>query len=200
MATAKAARSATSVLPKPTSPQISRSIGLPAARSSVTASIAAALVVGLLIRETRLEFGNQALRRHDHRRLLQGARGGNVDELAGHLADALLQPRLARLPGDAAELVELGLRVLGTVARQELDILHRKKELVAARVVKLETGMRRAHRLDGRKADEAPDAVIDMHDDVAGGERRRFADDVLGLASPGATSARGGRRECPARR
>ena len=40
IAATKAARSATSVLPKPTSPQISRSIGRPAARSSSTASIA----------------------------------------------------------------------------------------------------------------------------------------------------------------
>ena len=41
MAATKAARSATSVLPKPTSPQISRSIGRPLAMSSSTASIAA---------------------------------------------------------------------------------------------------------------------------------------------------------------
>ena len=40
IATTNAARSATSVLPKPTSPQISRSIGWPEARSSSTASIA----------------------------------------------------------------------------------------------------------------------------------------------------------------
>ena len=39
-ATANAARSATSVLPKPTSPQTSRSIGRGASRSSFTASIA----------------------------------------------------------------------------------------------------------------------------------------------------------------
>ena len=39
-ATANAARTATSVLPKPTSPHTSRSIGLPASRSSFTASIA----------------------------------------------------------------------------------------------------------------------------------------------------------------
>ena len=38
----KAARSATSVLPKPTSPQIRRSIGLPEVMSSITALIAAA--------------------------------------------------------------------------------------------------------------------------------------------------------------
>ena len=40
IAAMKAARSATSVLPKPTSPQISRSIGRPAERSSSTESIA----------------------------------------------------------------------------------------------------------------------------------------------------------------
>ena len=40
IAVTKAARSATSVLPKPTSPQISRSIGRPEARSSSVASIA----------------------------------------------------------------------------------------------------------------------------------------------------------------
>ena len=40
IAVTKAARSATSVLPKPTSPQISRSIGRPDARSSRTSAIA----------------------------------------------------------------------------------------------------------------------------------------------------------------
>ena len=40
IAATNAARSATSVLPKPTSPQISRSIGLPAARSSSTSAMA----------------------------------------------------------------------------------------------------------------------------------------------------------------
>ena len=40
MAATKAARSATSVLPKPTSPQTSRSIGLPDSRSASTSSIA----------------------------------------------------------------------------------------------------------------------------------------------------------------
>ncbi len=43
-----AARSATSVLPKPTSPQTSRSIGWPEVRSLITASIAAGLVRRLL--------------------------------------------------------------------------------------------------------------------------------------------------------
>ena len=41
MAATKAARRATSVLPKPTSPQISRSIGWPEAKSPSTSSMAA---------------------------------------------------------------------------------------------------------------------------------------------------------------
>ncbi len=40
MAAMKAARNATSVLPKPTSPQISRSIGRPEARSASTSAMA----------------------------------------------------------------------------------------------------------------------------------------------------------------
>jgi hypothetical protein len=41
MATTKAPRSATSVFPNPTSPQISRSMGLPAEESSSTSEMAA---------------------------------------------------------------------------------------------------------------------------------------------------------------
>ncbi len=41
IAATKAARNATSVLPKPTSPQISRSIGRPEPRSLIVASMAA---------------------------------------------------------------------------------------------------------------------------------------------------------------
>ena len=42
--------------------------------------------------------------------------------------------------------------------------------------------MRRALHLDGLQALEAADAVIDMHDEIAGRERRKFGDEVGGLA------------------
>ena len=82
-------------------------------------------------------------------------------------------PRLARLPGGAAEPVELDAGLLRAVARQKLDVLDRQEQLVAAGVVDLEAVVRRAGRLDGVQADEAADAVIDMDDEVAGGEARR---------------------------
>ena len=105
--------------------------------------------------------------------------GGDLDQLAGDLADAVLHPRLARLPGDAAEPVELDARFLGAVARQQFDVLDRQEQLVAAGIVDFEAIVRRAGGLDGAQADEAADAVIDVDDDVAGGKARDLGDEIF---------------------
>ena len=94
--------------------------------------------------------------------------GRDLDQLAGDLADAVLHPRLARLPAAAAEPVELDAGVLGAVARQQLDVLDRQEQLVAAGVVDFQAIVRRAGGLDGAQADEAADAVIDVDDEIAG--------------------------------
>ncbi len=60
---------------------------------------------------------------------------------AGHLPDALLQPRLARLPADSAKLVELCFGVLRAVAGEEFHILHRQEELVAIGVMQFQAVM-----------------------------------------------------------
>ena len=52
------------------------------------------LVLGLLIGETGAELVIEPLRRDEPRRLLQHARGGDLDQLARHLADALLHAAL----------------------------------------------------------------------------------------------------------
>ena len=98
---------------------------------------------------------------------------GDAHELVRHVAHALLQPRLAGLPADAAEPVEFAR--LGAVARQKLEILDRQEQPVAAGVMDLQAIMRRARRLDGLQADEAADAVVDMDDEIAGGERAASA-------------------------
>jgi hypothetical protein len=102
-----------------------------------------------------------------------------LDQLARDLADAVLHARLARLPGGAAEPVELDAGLFRAVARQELDVLDRQKQLVAAGIMDFQAVMRRARGLDGAQADEAADAVIDVDDDVAGGEARRLGDEIL---------------------
>ena len=63
IAVTKAARSATSVLPKPTSPQTSRSIGRPAPRSSMHVVDRALLVLGLLVGEAGGELVVEPFRR-----------------------------------------------------------------------------------------------------------------------------------------
>ena len=145
-AATKAARSATSVLPKPTSPHTSRSMGLPRGEILQHGADAGRLVLGLLVREARDELVERALGRSHHRRLAQLAQRRDLDQLRGDLADALLEARLARLPGDAAQPVELHAALGRAVARQQLDVLDRQIELVAPGVGDLQAIVRRAAR------------------------------------------------------
>jgi hypothetical protein len=131
-----------------------------------------ALILGLVIGKFCTKLVIEALRRDKARRLAQAPLRRDLDQLSSHFADAALHPRLAGLPGDAAEPVEIDRDFLGPKTRQQLDVLYREKQLVVAGVMDLEAVVRRTRRFDGPEADEAPDAMIDMDHDVAGRERR----------------------------
>ena len=131
-----AARSATSVLPKPTSPHTRRSIGLPAAMSVTTASIAAAWSgvsskpkpVGERLEVVLLDREGMALAR--------GALRVQREQLGRGVAHLLRGARLRLVPLAAAELVQrrfLGLRA--AVAADHAELRHRHVELVAAFVL-----------------------------------------------------------------
>ena len=113
------------------------------------------------------------------RRVVQEPRGGDFDQLAGDLADAVFHPRLARLPGGRAEPVKLDARALRAVAREELDILDRQEQLVAAGIMDFQAVVRRARGLDGAQADKAADAVIDVNDNVARRKARDFGNEIF---------------------
>ena len=194
MAATKAARSATSVLPKPTSPQISRSIGRPDAELVHGGVDRRLLVLGLLVGEAGAELVIGARLSGQLRRLAGLPLGRDLDQFVGDLADAALHPRLARLPGAAAEAVEIDVGVFRAVARQQLGVLDRQEQLVAAGVVDFEAVVRRAGGFDGAQPDEPPDAVVDMHDQVAGGEARRLRDEILQAAG---AARRGRTRRSP---
>ena len=110
---------------------------------------------------------------------MQSPRGGDLDQLAGDLADPIFHPRLARLPGRRAEPVKLDAGGFRAVARQKLDVLDRQEQLVAAGIVNFETVVRRAGSFDGAQADEAADAVIDVNDYVAGRQARDFGNEIF---------------------
>ena len=150
-----------------------------AAREIVEHGIdARGLVLGLLIGEPRREFVIEPVRRGDHRRLAQLAHGGDLDQLLGDVADALLELRFPRLPADAAKPVELHAKLVRAITAQHLDVLDGQIELVAALVDHLEAIMRLAGSLDGGEADEAADAVVGVDHEVADREARDFGEHV----------------------
>ena len=107
---------------------------------------------------------------------------GGLDELARHVADALLHPRLAVLPGGAAQSVERVLLV-GAEARQELDVLDGQVELLVAVVDQPQAVMRGGADGEGLETVVAADAVILVDDEVAFGDLGRFGDELVGAAA-----------------
>ena len=106
--------------------------------------------------------------------------GSNLDQLTRDLADTALHARLARLPGTATEPVEIDQGLLRTIAGEQLEILHRQEQLVAAGIVQLETVVRRTGGLDRAQPDKTADAVVDVDHEVAGGEAGHLGDEILG--------------------
>ena len=157
------------------------------------------LVVGLLVREAGAEFVVKPGADRKPRRLAQLPLGGDLDQFAGDFADAVFHPRLARLPRRRAEAIELGAGLLRAVARQKLDVLDRQEQLVAAGIMDFEAVVRRAGGFDGAQPDEAADAVIDVDDEIAGGEARHLGDEIVGALGLPAACAPAARPKCPAR-
>src|SRR3546814_4668613 len=139
----------------------------------------AVLVVGLLIGEAIDEGGVAGVGLGDSAGT-QGALGRRLDELARDLADALLHPRLATLPGFAAQLVERDAVALAAITGEDVDILDRHVELVAARIRKGDTVVRRLLHRDLSQALITPDTVIGVHHEIAGRERGEFTDEGVG--------------------
>ena len=144
------------------------------------------LVRRLAIREARLEL-RQPLAREVERDALAGlALRVELDQVAGELADGLARPRLERLPGLAAELRECGRRGVGAdVARDLAELLVRDVEAVLAAEGEQEVVARDAGDRVRLEPEQAADAVILVHDVVAGaevGERLQCASAEAALA------------------
>ena len=195
----KAARSATSVLPKPTSPQISRSIGVPVDEIVDHRVDRRLLVLGLLVGEARGELVVEPS---------GGVSAGawRVARAAATLISASAMSRmrffiraLRACQATPPSLSSCDVGLLRAVARQQLDVLDRQVDAVVAGIDDFEAVVRGAGRLDGLEADEAADAVVDVDDEIAFGERGDVGEEV-GRRGAWHAGAPGGRRGCPARR
>ena len=140
------------------------------------------LVLRLVIGEARAEFVVEPLGRNQARGGAGEALRGDAHQFARHLADALLQPRLAGLPARRTQPVEFA--VLRAEAREQFQVLDGQEQPVAAGVVDLEAIVRRARRLDRLQADETADAVVDVHDEIARRQRRGLGEHILRAPLP----------------
>ena len=156
------------------------------------------LILRLVIGKARAEFVVEPLGRRQARRGAGQALRGDAHQFARHFAHALLQPRLAGLPARRAEPVEFAV----SPSRSATAARDSRPAGTAGRRRRsgFEAVVRRARRLDRLQADEAADAVVDVDDEIARGQRRGLREHVLRAALALAPGAPAGRRECPARR
>src|ERR1700694_2273548 len=89
-------------------------------------------------------------------------------------------PRFPPSPPAPAEPVELATPLLRSIAREQLDVLDRQEQLVAARVMDLQAIVRGAGGLDIAQTDEPADAVVDVDDEVPGAKTRHLGDEIGG--------------------
>ena len=139
------------------------------------------LIVGFLIGEAVDESGIARDIGFGDGGRAQRAGGGGLEQLARDFADPLLHLRLAPLPGLAAQPVEAYAVGFRAVAGQDLQILDRHIELVAARIFQRDAIMRGLRHRDLRQAIIAANAMIAMDDQVAGRQRGKFLEKGVGI-------------------
>ena len=128
----------------------------------------ARLVLGLRVREGRLEAGHPALVAYVRVARVGLALGVQREQLARQLVDGHAGARLQRLPGLAAELRERGrARVRADVARDLAELVVRDEQLVLAAEGELDVVAGDARDGLDVEAEELADAVVLVHDVVA---------------------------------
>ena len=111
------------------------------------------------------------------------ALGVQVEQLARQLLRGAPGARLHRVPAVAAELAQRRVRAVGAdVARDLRQLVDRQEDLVRALVLEVQVVARDAGDGLGVEAREARDAVVLVHDDVAGAQVGERAQQPAALA------------------
>ena len=163
-----AARIASSVLPNPTSPHSSRSIGRDDLHVALDIVDRRELIRRFLVRKRRIKLALplRVGRKRDARPRI--ARGLQLDHLAGQIGDGLLRRLLLPHPRLAADVGENDLAALAAdILLHELDLRARHIDLRAAAVLKLQMLFGPPILLQQPQPAIPPDAVRHVHDQVA---------------------------------
>ena len=144
----------------------------------------AGLILGLVIGEARGELLVEPRRRGQLDALPQSPPGRELDQLAGDLADPLLDLGLPGLPAEPAQLVERDVAFGSAIAREHVEVLDRHEQLVAAVVDQAQAVVRRAAELERDEAVVAADAVVLVDHEVALAERCDLGDELVAAPGP----------------
>jgi hypothetical protein len=137
------------------------------------------VVLGFLISETVDELGESRVGL-DRPAGARGADRRSADQDARNLPNPLLHPRLASLPGFAAETIERGFVAIRAIAGENVDILDRDVELVPAGIGQSDAVVRSLADHDRRQPLVSADAMVGMDHQVARGQRRKFGKEGIG--------------------
>ena len=118
------------------------------------------LVIGFGVGEPRRKFLVETVRYSDLHGGAQRALGGNFDQFVGDVPEPRLHPRLTGLPGSAAEPVQAGRHIAGSIARQDLYVLHRHVKLGVSGIDQSQAVMRRILNLERLQTQITPKAMI----------------------------------------
>ena len=146
------------------------------------------MVVGFLVGEARAEFVEQASRWLDRIGDPAGPLGGYTDQPISHVAQAIFRLRLAGLPRCTAQSIELNAVAFSAIAGQQVDVLDGEVQFGIAAILQFQGVVRRALHVEGLEALITRDPVIDVHHQIARGQRRRLRQEVgrpATLAGPG---------------
>ncbi len=142
------------------------------------------LIFGFGIGETLAEFGIGAGIGDNRLRRCCLAQGRNADQLFGNITDPPLDAGLPRLPRCPAEFIELGLTALLAIAGQQINVLHRQKQLVTTGIDDQQAIMINTGCGDFPEALIPADAVINMDNQITGIEAGDFPQEILPAPAP----------------
>ena len=136
------------------------------------------LIVGFLIGKPGAKTVPQPQWRFKHRGLAQRPFGSDPDQPFGDDADTFFQFGLFRLPCPAAKAVQKPLFM--AIAAEKFDVFHRQIQFRAFGIIDGDTFVRCPQRPDGLQPGIAPDAMFDMHHQIAGRQRLRLGQEIFG--------------------
>ena len=120
------------------------------------------------------------MRRHKTLAFFELALSGNLNQLLGNITDFLFDFGFFGLPRGTAQNIKLDVFILYAVARQDINIFNRHKQLGVIGINDFEAVMRGAAGNNIFQPHKTADAMLNMHHQVTHSQSRDIGNKILG--------------------